>query len=628
MTTTGTLVRLLGYARPWLGLIGLALLLSAAYSGSRYLRVYLIKPLLDEVVVPGVVISETTQQRWLPELGAPDPSVGTAAKGIAPPGLTRGTAPIEEIRGRFASIVMAACGLIVVLPCLLFARSTLEEWVLGRIHISIKQDVCAHLLALPLRYHRDQRRGDIVSRTLEDVDSAQGALRLVFGTVLVSALSICMGIAFLFALSPPLAMASLLLAPILFGVISLFGRRIRKTARRRQEKIADVTQRLVEILSGIKVIKAFRAEENENAAFRRETDHLFRRSMRVVRNRVAARSIVEMFNSAVGIGVIVAGTWIVARGWWDLTPGDFAAFAAILVTAYKPVKDLARGFVRLMDAQPSAVRFFEMLDEPAESPDPADAVEIRGAPSTISIRNVSFAYDDVSVLSNVSLDVSAGEVLAIVGPSGAGKTTLVDLLLRFDDPKSGRIDIDGIDLRGIRRDSWLEQIAVVGQDPFLFDGTLRENLAYARPDASEGQVLAAARAARVDEFADQLPQGYDTPVGAMGVRLSGGQRQRVTIARALLKDPAILVFDEATSALDSKSERVVQDAIEGLFGDRRTVFVIAHRLSTVRRADRIVVLEHGRITQIGSHEELVAKEGLYRELAALQGDADPHITTF
>jgi ABC-type multidrug transport system fused ATPase/permease subunit len=236
----------------------------------------------------------------------------------------------------------------------------------------------------------------------------------------------------------------------------------------------------------------------------------------------------------------------------------------------------------------------------------------------IRIAKVSFSYGREPVLRDVSLDVAPGEVVALVGRTGAGKTTLADLLLRLHDPDSGSIEIDGVDLRRIRRDSLLDHLAVVTQEPFLFPGTIRDNVRYGRPDASDADVERAARAAHVDEFVDALPHGWDTEVGDAGVKLSGGQRQRITIARAILKNPSILIFDEATSSLDAKSERYVQDAIDSLLGGRRTVFMIAHRLSTLRHADKIVVLENGHVSAVGSHDELVAGDGLYRELVALQ----------
>jgi len=271
----------------------------------------------------------------------------------------------------------------------------------------------------------------------------------------------------------------------------------------------------------------------------------------------------------------------------------------------------------LMDAQPSAERFCAILDAPGEAPDPPDAVHIDGVHDRIEVRNLSFSYGREPVLENVDFSVRRGEVVAFVGRTGTGKTTLADLLMRFHDPDSGSIEIDGIDLRQISRDSLMEQIAVVTQEPFLFDGTIRDNIGYGKIGASEDEILAAARAAHVDEFADALPDGYGTEVGSDGVRLSGGQRQRIAIARALLKNPAILIFDEATSALDSKSENLVQDAVDSLLGGR-TVFMIAHRLSTIRQASHIVVLESGRVTQNGSHADLVEQPGLYRELIQLQ----------
>jgi ABC-type multidrug transport system fused ATPase/permease subunit len=289
----------------------------------------------------------------------------------------------------------------------------------------------------------------------------------------------------------------------------------------------------------------------------------------------------------------------------------------LLTHLYPPIKTLVGGSVHLLDAQPAAARIVEVLEAPVELRDAPDAVELPPVSKGVSLRGVSFAYGREPVLRDVDLDVRAGEMVAIVGQTGAGKTTLVDILLRFYDPTSGSVTIDGLDIRRVTRDSLLAQMAVVSEEPFLFDGTIRDNLLYGRPDATEQELRAAARAAHVDEFASSLPRGYDTEVGAAGARLSGGQRQRITIARALLRDPAILIFDEATSLLDSKSERSVQEAIEALLGGR-TVIVIAHRLPTIRRADKIVVLERGRVAQIGSHADLMREDGLYRELIELQ----------
>jgi subfamily B ATP-binding cassette protein MsbA len=340
-----------------------------------------------------------------------------------------------------------------------------------------------------------------------------------------------------------------------------------------------------------------------------------------VKNRILARSLTEALNNTIAIGTILLGAGLVLGDRWGLTMGDLAAFAAVLATTYRPVKSLARGWVRLADAQPAAARMFEVIDTPAEITDAPDAVTIDKVRRSVAFKHVVFSYGRDPVLRDVSFDLRAGEVIAIVGPTGAGKTTLVDLLLRFYDPSSGAIEIDGVDIRHVRRDSLYEHLAVVTQDPFLFDTSILENIRFGRPAASDEEVMVAARAARVDEFAAEFPEGYGTEVGSVGVRLSGGQRQRITIARAILKDPAILLLDEATSSLDSKSERFVQQAINALVSGRM-VFCIAHRLSTIQNADKIIVLEGGAITQTGTHRELIERGGLYKELIELQTDPE------
>jgi subfamily B ATP-binding cassette protein MsbA len=620
----GTYARLLGFVRPYLGVLLLGIACSGAYSGARYLRAWLVKPLVDDVL-PHVSSSASMGFGDLlasvPGLGSPRPE---AAAPAADPGNELAGAE-AELRARMAKraeeslglIALAALALLVVLPAAHFGQIYLVDWTLGRVLVDIQQGLCAKLLALPLGFHHRTARGDLLSRTINDATRAHGALDLIFAELVQNGLALVIGVALLCWISWQLTLTIALVTPLIAAVIALFGRRIRKASKRRQESLAGVTQRLVQILAGIKVIKAFRAEGVEAGEFARENLRYFRRNMRVVKNRALARTFVEGLNNLIGVVVVLIGVLLVLDN-WGLSLGSLLSFAMAMQVTYRPLKDLTKAWTQLQDAMPAAERFFELLDAQGETADAADVVPFPGVRDAIRFEGVSFSYGREPVLRDLSLEVRAGQTVAIVGRTGAGKTTLVDLLLRFFEPSRGRITIDGIPLSRFARSSLLDRVAVVTQEPFLFAGTIRENIRYGAPGASDAQVDAAALAAHVKEFVDSLPDGFDTEVGDAGVKLSGGQRQRVTIARAIVRDPAILVFDEATSSLDAKSERIVQQAIDALL-EGRTTFVIAHRLSTVRRADRIVVLEEGRVAAVGSHEELLGSSELYRELVSLQG---------
>lgn len=614
------------YARPYAGVVGIALLCALLYSAAYNSFSYLAKPFMDDVLVPAQATHASHDSRswvpsWVPGFGAPDDETtaghGTGAPGDALREAERRAAFTEKLRASLFEILLVGLAAIVLVPITLFGKNYLIDWALGRVLVDIQQDVCGKLLALPLRFHHGTTRGDTLSRILNDVARAHGALEMLFADLLPGMISLLVGVAILLSISWQLTLVALVIAPPLLGVLAFFSKRIRKSGRRRQQRVGDVTQRLMEILAGIKVIKAFHAERTEEESFHRTNLRLFRSSMKVNKNRVLSKSLTESLSFGAALLLILVVYWSVREQAWTLTIGELFFFVAVSMTTYASCKDLVKAWTSLMEALPAAERFNELLDAPGEAPDLPGAVRLSGTPRRIVFDKVSFSYGREPVLSDVCLDVRAGEMIAIVGRTGAGKTTLADLLLRFYDPDSGSISIDGVDLKQITRSSLLEHVAVVTQDPFLFSGTIRDNIRYGKPSATDDEVLAAARAAHVDEFVDQLPGGYDTEVGEEGVMLSGGQRQRVTIARAILKNPAVLIFDEATSSLDARSERLVQDAIETLLGGR-TVFVIAHRLSTLRNVSRIVILENGSVSRVGTHDELMVDDNLYHQLVSLQ----------
>ncbi|MDJ0787165.1 MAG: ABC transporter ATP-binding protein [Myxococcota bacterium] len=615
-----TFTRLARYARPYVAVLLLAILCAGAYAGARAGRAWLLQPLFDEVILPSSAAGNLDLGGFLPALGGeapPDASDGPEAGAPDPEERARLEASVRESLPR---ILWAALLIVALLPLAHLGQVYLSQYVLGRVLVDIQQDLCSKLLSLPLRFHHRASRGDLLSRVMNDTQRAHVALEHLLVDVVQSLLALAVGVGLLLYISWQLTLLLAVVAPVLALVIAAFGRSIRRGARRRQESQADITARLVQILSGIKVIKSFSAERAEESDFGQENLRLFRRGMRVVRSRTLARTVVEGMNNAIGVAIILLGAAVVVQGFWGLTLGALSAYVLVMQSTYRPVKDLTKGWTRLMDALPSADRFFELLDAEGETRESVSPVRFEGLREGVSLANVSFAYEDEPVLRDVSLDVAAGQVVAIVGRTGAGKTTLADLLLRFHDPDEGTVRIDGIDLRDIERSSWLSRVAVVTQEPFLFPGSIADNIRYGRREASDAEIESAARAAHVDEFAEGLPQGYDTDVGDAGVRLSGGQRQRITLARAILRDPDVLVLDEATSALDAKSERYVHEALDALLPGR-TVFVIAHRLSTIRSADRIVVLDKGAVVETGSHEELLDRAGgIYRELVELQSE--------
>jgi subfamily B ATP-binding cassette protein MsbA len=408
-------------------------------------------------------------------------------------------------------------------------------------------------------------------------------------------------------------------APIVVYPLVRLGQRVRRTSRRVQEELAYLSHITIEAFTGHRIVKAFGAEAHEASRFERASQRLYRTNLKVTSTVSVLPPLMEFLGGVAVVGLIAHGSRKIGSG--EMTQGDFFAFVVAAFMMYGPIKKLSRVNTNLQQAIAASERIFELLDthsEVNERPGAAALAPVRGS---IEFRDVSFQYEDGSgkyVLRDVSFSADAGQVIAIVGLSGAGKTTLVNLIPRFFDVKSGAILMDGVDIRDVTLKSLRSQIGIVTQETVLFDESIASNIAYGSPGASRAEVEAAARAAHAHEFIVTLPEQYDTWIGERGQRLSGGQRQRLAIARALLKNSPILILDEATSSLDAESERLVQEALANLMRDR-TSFVIAHRLSTVRRADKIIALERGRVAEIGRHEELLSRpDGVYAKLYAQQ----------
>jgi subfamily B ATP-binding cassette protein MsbA len=555
------------------------LLCAALFAASRYVRIWLAKPVLDEIV----------------------------------PKLSQANIDYAVVAPRIWELGTILALTVLITPPAMFLRLYLGNWIVARTRQDVDLRVAHKFLTAPLRLHRGEASGELLSRALTDALLACRTLEVLYKDVLEDVMLLVGGLIAMVVLSWQLTLLSMAMMPILLFVLGYFGNQIQKKTRRRQETQSDLSQRLIAILSGIKVIKAFRGEALELAAFADETRTYFRRHMKVVFNRAMAKTSSETVTQVVGALIIGVGAYLTVHRMFGVTFGTLGAFALVLVQIYKPIKSLTISYTTIMESNAGAQRLFEVFDMQEEPPDRPNAQPMTGLSQGIRFRDVHFDYGQGAILAGIDLEVKPGEVVAFVGRTGTGKSTLMDLLLRFHDPTRGSIEIDGVDLRDLKRKSFLDHVAVVTQEPFLFDVSVLENIRYGKPDASMEAVRAAAAAASADDFIDELPQGYDTPVGEFGLRLSGGQRQRITIARAILADPAILVFDEATSSLDAKTERAVQLAIESLRG-QRTIFLVAHRLTTIRHADRIVVLDEGRIVDIGDHDSLVSRPGIYREL--------------
>jgi len=572
MTNKEIYLRLLGYSRPYLWRIVLSLIFSLVVAGSDLAYINLIEPLVDKIIAAG--------NRDLAYL-VPIVIIGLAiSKGI----------------GRFyQEYYIKTAGQLVVQD--------------------LRNGLFSQSMHLSMGFHVNEAPGRLTSVVLNDVGVLQSSAADVLVDGVRESVTLVGLVVLAFYKDWRLASVAFTVLPICVIPATQLGRRIRNNTKKSLKSMGFLTGTLQEAFSGIKVIKAFGREETQIKKFKVENKQFYRFLRKAIKYNSLTSPAVEILAALGGGGVVWYGVHRVLSG--DMTQGQLFSIVAAIMMMFTPVKRLTRVSNIMQKSVGAAEGVFSLLDEPRDVVDKVDAIEMPRTRGEVVFDNVTFSYGDEPVLRGFSLHANPGEVIALVGPSGAGKSTAAGLMARFYDPQQGSITIDGYNLCDVSLDSLKKNLAFVDQETFLFSGSIRDNIRYGMLDADDQAVAEAARQAYADEFINKLPGGYDTTIGDRGIRLSGGQRQRLCVARALLKDAPILILDEATSALDTESEAMVQKALVNLMKNRTTL-VIAHRLSTIMHADRIIVLDQGRVVETGTHQELLAQNGFYRNLYDMQ----------
>jgi ATP-binding cassette, subfamily B, putative efflux pump len=506
---------------------------------------------------------------------------------------------------------------VVLRPPIEYYRQYFAQWTASKILYDIRDRLFTHMQRLSYKYYSNTRAGEVISRMINDVEQTKTFVVTGLMNLWLDVATILIAAAIMFSMDVQLTFVSLILFPFYAFSVKFFFGNLRKLTRERSQALAGVQSYLHERVAGISVIKSFAIEDYEQTQFDQQNKNFLTKALEHTRWNAKAFAVVNTITDIAPLLVIGFSGYQVLQG--NLTIGEMAAFIAYIDRLYNPLRRLVNSSTTLTQAIASMDRVFEFMDEKYDIKDSPDAIELKQVHGDISFRNVSFAYeeDGETVLKKLNIEVEKGETIALVGMSGGGKSSFVSLIPRFFDVTDGEILLDGKDIRSFKVRSLRDKIGMVAQDNILFSESVKTNILLGRPGASDEEVIQAAKAANAHEFIMNLPEGYDTKVGERGVKLSGGQKQRVAIARVFLKNPPILILDEATSALDLESEHLIQEAIEKLAKDR-TTFVVAHRLSTITHADRIVLIEHGEIVEDGSHDELMAKQGGYHRLFQVQ----------
>lgn len=612
--------RLLKYLKPYKGRFLLALLcmlMVAVFSG---LSLTMIVPLVGKVLSPSEEIVSDPGPKVSPQVSANverPSSKGSYLSRLPAEAKAKMLAWKEYVfvnysREELLVFILLAFLIFTLLKGLgEFGQGYLMSFIGQGAIIDLRNAMYRRLSFLSVDYFSSERVGEVTSRLTNDLNLVQTSIASGLKNLLFQSCYLGIYLAMIFFIHWKLAFLSLLVAPFMVLPVTRIGRRLRSLSTRAQEKAADVYSTIQETISGIRIVKAFGMENHEIDKFERQNVSLFRTFVKSFKRRAGISPLTEVFATVGLVFIMWYGCKEVIHGVLSLPV--FLLFCGVLASLVSPTKKLAEVNAEIQQGLAGAKRIFRLMDTQLTVKEADRAMALPPIKERVVFHKVSFAYGQEEILKDIDLDVRAGQIVALVGSSGVGKTTLVNLIPRFYDPTEGCITIDGYDIEKVKISSLRDQIGMVTQETFLFNDTLRNNTAYGRPDASDEDIVKAARAANAHEFIMATEHGYDTIIGERGVKLSGGERQRIAIARAILKNPPILILDEATSALDTQSEILVQEALNKLM-QNRTTFVIAHRLSTVKSADKIVVLDEGRIVQSGTHDKLLAQGGLYKKL--------------